>query len=125
MARATFLLLTLTLFLLHLAQATTCQGDNCPTGNLYLEFNQKKTIFNLIEFTQTQLISSMKILYLAGLIVTGGSKTETSIETFPAEADCSIPSFPAPGNLSSFFYFSSQGRKEHSLSVIFKGFHYY
>jgi len=27
-----FLLLTLALPLLHLAQATTCQGDNCPTG---------------------------------------------------------------------------------------------
>ena len=32
-----FLLLLLALPLLHLAQATTCQGDNCPTGDFYLD----------------------------------------------------------------------------------------
>jgi len=32
MGQATFLLLSLALFNLHVAQATTCQGDNCPTG---------------------------------------------------------------------------------------------
>jgi len=32
MGQATFLLLSLTLFNLHVGQATTCQGDNCPTG---------------------------------------------------------------------------------------------
>ena len=38
MAQATFLLLSLPLFLLlHVGQATTCQGDNCPTGEYYLE----------------------------------------------------------------------------------------
>ena len=40
----------------------------------------------------------------AGLIITGGQGAETSIETFPVDADakCTIPPFPAPGNLSSF-----------------------
>ena len=40
----------------------------------------------------------------AGLIITGGSGTATSIETFPVDADatCTIPPFPEPGNLSSF-----------------------
>ena len=38
MAQGTFLLLSLPLFLLlHVGQATTCQGDNCPTGDYYLE----------------------------------------------------------------------------------------
>ena len=38
----------------------------------------------------------------AGLIITGGLQTETSIEAFP-DANCmNIPPFPAPGNLSSF-----------------------
>ena len=40
----------------------------------------------------------------AGLIITGGDGTETSIETFQVDADanCTIPPFPHPGNLSSF-----------------------
>ena len=40
----------------------------------------------------------------AGLIITGGTETATSIETFPVDADatCTIPPFPEPGNLSSF-----------------------
>ena len=40
----------------------------------------------------------------AGLIITGGEGTATSIETFPVDADatCTIPPFPEPGNLSSF-----------------------
>jgi len=68
-----FLLLTLALPLLHLAQATTCQGQHCPTG----------------------------------LIISGGHRTETSIETFPADdLSCNIPPFPAPG------------RVDHSLSVV-------
>ena len=60
-----------------------------------------------------QTISSMKIYHLlfvciaysyfiAGLVITGGNGTETSIETFPA--DCSIPPFPGSGNLSSRDY---------------------
>ena len=49
---------------------------------------------------------------LPGLIISGGHGTETgvpgvealSIETFPADdPSCNIPSFPAPGNLSSFY----------------------
>ena len=36
----------------------------------------------------------------AGLIITGGWDTETSIETFGAELNCSIPPFPSPGNQS-------------------------
>ena len=41
----------------------------------------------------------------AGLIITGGTGTaKTSIETFQVDADanCTIPPFPEPGNLSSF-----------------------
>ena len=41
----------------------------------------------------------------AGLIITGGTGTaKTSIETFTVDADanCTIPPFPEPGNLSSF-----------------------
>ena len=34
---------------------------------------------------------------IAGLIITGGYGTDTSIETFPDETDCSIPPFPEPG----------------------------
>jgi len=73
MAQATFLLLSLALFNLHVGQATTCQGDNCPTG----------------------------------LVITGGYTT--SIETFPAEAHCTIPPFP------------DRGRSGHTLSVIDQG----
>ena len=38
-----------------------------------------------------------------GLVITGGFGTETSIKTFPVDADanCTIPPFPKPGNLSS------------------------
>ena len=40
----------------------------------------------------------------AGLIITGGQGAATSIETFTVDADatCTIPPFPEPGNLSSF-----------------------
>ena len=44
---------------------------------------------------------------IAGLVITGGggdgagTSIETFIETFPADADCSIPPFPGEGNLSS------------------------
>ena len=40
----------------------------------------------------------------AGLIITGGKGAATSIETFQVDADatCTIPPFPEPGNLSSF-----------------------
>ena len=40
----------------------------------------------------------------AGLIISGGGGAKTSIETFPVDADanCTIPPFPEPGNLSSF-----------------------
>ena len=41
----------------------------------------------------------------AGLIITGGDGADTSIETFPAEANFSIPPFPSPGNRSSFFLY--------------------
>jgi len=44
-----------------------------------------------------------------GIIISGGRGAETSIETFPAEANCSIPSFPEPG------------RSYHSLSLIKNG----
>ena len=51
-----FLLLTLALPLLHLAQATTCQGESCTTGEFYLELNQQKHGLSLK--------SSMKIYFL-------------------------------------------------------------
>ena len=35
------LLLTSALPLLHLAQGTACQGDNCTTGDYDLEINQQ------------------------------------------------------------------------------------
>ena len=39
------------------------------------------------------------IFPFAGVIISGGLGTETSIEVFPADANCSakIPPFPAPG----------------------------
>ena len=51
----------------------------------------------------------------------GGSGTEKSIETFPANANCTIPPFPQPGNLFLILLFSSQGRSGHSLSVVDNG----
>ena len=47
----------------------------------------------------------------AGIIITGGEGTETSIETFPA-ATCAIPPFPASGNLSYFSSFYSPPKGE-------------
>ena len=50
---------------------------------------------------------------IAGLIITGGQdssrNTQTSIETFPDDANCIIPPFPRPG------------RHDHSLSVVDNG----
>ena len=50
----------------------------------------------------------------AGIIITGGEGTETSIETFPAaDANCmNIPPFPAPGNLLYFSSFYSPPKGE-------------
>ena len=50
----------------------------------------------------------------AGIIITGGEGTETSIEMFPAADDncMNIPPFPAPGNLSSFSSFYSPPKGE-------------
>ena len=96
MTRPGFLLLNLALQLLHLAEASTCQGDNCPTGDYYLELN-------LYQFNVVCILCPFPI---TGLIISGGMKTETSIETFPADANCNIPPFPAPGNLSPFSPFS-------------------
>ena len=41
------IVLLLTLALFNLGQATTCQGDNCPTGDFYLELNQQSMAFQL------------------------------------------------------------------------------
>ena len=63
MARVVFLLLTLALLhLLHLAQATTCQGDNCPTGD------EEKTIaFNTVLISLMQL--SLLIVFHATFLL--------------------------------------------------------
>ena len=52
----------------------------------------------------------------AGLIISGGDGVETNIETFPVDADasCTIPPFPAPGNLSSFSSFYSPPKGEYT-----------
>lgn len=44
-------------------------------------------------------------MYAAGLVLNGGLGGETSSETFPADANCSIPQFPS-------------GRKYHTLSAV-------
>ena len=68
-------------------------------------------------------INKPSIVSWAGLIVSGGSGTKTSIESFPAKANCIFRPFPSPGNLlySSRPFISSQGRVGHSLSVINEG----
>ena len=94
MARVVFLLLTLAFPLHHLAPCPPpCLGDNCPTGDSYLDSNVN-IVVACISYS----------LPIVGLIITGGTGTEakTSIETFP-DANCTIPPFPAPGNLSSFY----------------------
>ena len=39
---------------------------------------------------------------IAGLVITGGHFTVTSIEMFPTSPTCNVPPFPAPGNPTSF-----------------------
>ena len=107
MDQSTFLL---TLALLHLAQATDCQGDKCTGYFFYPEFNHRPRpgFIKLSSNYFTQYINIYGYylcLYLtqlskAGLIITGGWDTETSIETLGAESNCSIPPFPSPGNQS-------------------------
>lgn len=60
-----FLLLTLAFLLLHPVQATTCQGDNCPTG----------------------------LIITGGETDERNGGTRRSIETFP-NVTCTIPPFP-------------------------------
>ena len=88
------LTLVLLLLLLHLAQATNCQDDNC-NGDLG---SSDKTM----DFPYSVLIS-MEIYHcsfyltqfpLAGLIITGDNSNVTSMEIFPPGSGCSIPSFP-------------------------------
>ena len=114
MARLSFLLLTLALPLLHLVQATNCRGANCPTGKFYLELDQQKQGFNNINKINENLFF---LISIAGLVITGGSGTATSIETLPADdLSCNIPPFPAPGNLSSFYFPPKGERATPSLS---------
>ena len=108
MARLSFLLI-LALPLLHLVQATTCRGANCPTGEFYLELDQQKQGFNNINKINENLFF---LISIAGLIIAGGSGTATSIETLPADdLSCNIPPFPAPGNPSSSFYSPPKGER--------------
>ena len=56
------------------------------------------------------LISSIvvRMLYsipITGLIISGGLITETSIQTFPVDSNCTIPPFPGEGNLSFFSFY--------------------
>ena len=129
MDQSTFLL---TLALLHLAQATDCQGDKC-TGECHLKFPQKlrpflssKTAISSKTNTGTIclcLVQSFK----TGLIITGGSGTETTIETLPADSNCSIPPFPSQGKpillliLDHDQDVQTKGRYAHSISVINDG----
>ena len=76
-------------------------------------------------------LHSTKLLTLnqfseAGLIISGGFAKNplTNIEMFPAEVNCSIPPFPAPGITLTHLIQnskSSQGRHWHTLSVINNG----
>ena len=128
MAQGTFLLLSLPLFLLlHVGQATTCQGDNCPTGDYYLE---SKTMAHNWTHCSNWINDNLPLftITITGLVITGGKGDETSIETFPAEADCSIPPFPEPGNLlsspdyQSFIHSPHKGeRATPSLSLTTEG----
>lgn len=105
MTREVFLLLILALQLLHLAQgATTCQGDNCPTG-IFLSGAQFLIVLCCLYFISYSFP-------ISGLIISGGATSKTSIETFPAEANCTIPPFPYPGNLSSLSSFYSPPKGE-------------
>merc|ERR1719228_1752066 len=56
--------------------------------------------------TATGTVVLLLLLFKKGLIITGGYKTETEVEVFPANTSCTIPPFPSPG------------RDAHSLSVI-------
>ena len=60
------------------------------------------------------------LLPKSGLIMTGGALNPTSIETFPADASCDIPPFPAPGFFYNFFcyfhFFPAQG--EHATASL-------
>ena len=52
----------------------------------------------------------MFLFPFAGLVISGGARTAKSIETFPADdPSCTIPPFPAPGNLLSSFYSPPKG----------------
>ena len=99
-------LLTLVLIpLLHFAQATNCQDDNC-NGDLG---SSGKTM----DFPYSVLISReiyhcsfyLTQFPLAGLIITGDNRNVTSIEIFPPGSGCSIPSFPfrAPPERPGFY----------------------
>ena len=113
MSLVTFPLFILTLSLLHLAQATTCQGYNCPTGDYYLELNIASGANNQSQRSEKEMacdVLSVEMFSfhfsISGLIITGGLQLRgwghaTSIETFPT-GNCSIPPFPKPGDLQSF-----------------------
>ena len=105
MSLPTFLLFLLVfhLHLLHLAKATTCQGDNCQLVIIIWRAYNWAHCSNWFNDNLPFVVCITYSFPIAGLVITGGSGgdgTKTSIETFP-EADCSIPPFPGKGNLSS------------------------
>ena len=73
--------------------------------SLYLTLSIKSLIKITLDYHSNRLlVSSIQILRLfviqlfyAGVIISGGTRTAKSIETFPAEANCSIPPFPERG----------------------------
>ena len=106
--------LILLLHLLHLAQATSCQGDNCPTGDFLSKFNldinrNRNLLPKHISNNFNENFFNIYFSFLsAGLIISGGRGAGTSVETFPAAPSNAIPSFPRPGE-RCFVHFEKHG----------------
>ena len=60
-------------------------------------------------------------MYAAGLVLNGGLGGETSSETFPADANCSIPQFPGDRlSFSSSFDSIIRGAILHQIRSFFE-----
>ena len=68
-----------------------CDSEKCPLNKISNRGIVKSTGRKSLHLHT--IVSIPK----SGLIVTGGALNPTSIETFPADASCNIPPFPAPG----------------------------